>query len=86
MVVVCGGLCRGDGEGTSDPLNIVYFLFKAGIWNLCVNFAGGGWSEELRRGVLVKGVCVLRKAFSIRPQGCSKTEAEGSAAATDCCQ
>lgn len=51
-------------------------------------FAGGGWSEELKRGVIMKGVCVLRKAFAIRPQGCLKTEAEGSAvaAATDCCQ
>lgn len=37
---------------------IFYILFYASIWNLGVNFAGGGWCEELKRGVIVKGVCV----------------------------
>lgn len=58
------GGCRGDGEGTSDPLNIFYFLLLASIWSLGVNFAGGGWSEELKRGVIVKGgVCVAEGLF-----------------------
>lgn len=48
---------------TSDTLNTSYFLFLAGIWILGVNFAGGGWSEQFKRGVIVKGVCVAEGLF-----------------------
>lgn len=55
---VWGVECRGDGEGTSDPLDIFLFSLFRWCFDLDVNFAGGGWSEGLKRGVIVKGVCV----------------------------